>query len=173
MRREIGSGCLALMALTGSATGAPSLCQPNEQTLFSCPLAQSHKTVSLCIKPEGENTTAGRYVIGTAKHPDLVYPAAGQAGSFHDTLLRFAGANTTGTFSFVNGTYEYILYQNSFEGDNSAGIVVDRSGGTHPVAHFKCRSKLDPAEDWTVANKVHGWSSDSSSRIDQILRKAP
>ena len=155
---------LILVMVPGLAAAAtpPSLCAAGEQVAFSCPIAGSRKTVSLCLQPGSSGPPAARYVFGTASHPELIYPAggAGQA-NFRSSHLSYAGATGGNAYSFVNGDVKYIVFQVSGTGLDDAGVLVQHVGQVRASAELDCRANTAArALNGDAFNRMKAWKPD-------------
>ena len=141
LRRALPVVPLAL-CVSGQAEAAPSpsLCAPDEQVAFSCPITRSHKIVSLCLAPGKTTPPAARYVFGTASHPELIYPAEGRARVlFRTSLLGYAGGTGGNAYSFVKDGTKYILFNLSGASLEKAGIIVKPVNQIRASAQFDCK----------------------------------
>ena len=130
------------LCMSGQAKAAPSpsLCAPDEQVAFSCPIARSHKIVSLCLAPGKTTPPAARYIFGTASHPELIYPAEGRArANFRTSRLRYAGGTGGNAYSFIKDGTQYILFHISGAGLQRAGVIVKPVNQIDASAELDCR----------------------------------
>lgn len=141
------------MASAGAhaAPAAPaSLCQPGEDTVFSCPAGR--KQIAVCATP-GLGPTGGllQYRFGRPGAPELQHPPAGadapdwrasvQAGS-----LMFSGGGGA-WLAFDKGDHRYVVYTAIGRGwGTKEGVVVERAG--RRIAQVPCtqaaQSQLGP-----------------------------
>ena len=140
LRRALPLVPLALcMSGQAKATPSPSLCAPDEQVAFSCPIARSHKIVSLCLAPGKTTPPAARYIFGTASHPELIYPASKKyTANFQSSHLTYMGPTAGRTYSFINADTKYILYEINSIGFMNAGILVQTVGHLRASAELHC-----------------------------------
>ena len=135
---------LLLSAAVGpiaAATAPPSLCVAGEQIAFTCPIAGSGKTVSLCLQPGGLRPPAARCAFGSTTRSELVYPSATPApATFRSSHLGYAGASGGNAYSFANGGDKYILYSVSGPGFDRAGVLVQHVGELRASADLGCRA---------------------------------
>lgn len=150
-------------AIALARTTPASMCGKNDQVVFSCPLAGSTKTVSMCAAGDVAHGT-GRfyYAYGREGKPELTYPAAGGEGEFTRTHLTFAG-NTGGyAYAFTNAGFKYIVY--SVSGANSlqdGGLVVLKDGQAKPVKQSTCQAgKVTDTDDDALIDATLKWKSD-------------
>src|SRR4051794_14444802 len=98
----------ALLLVVGQvARGDDSLCNENENIVFSCKVGK--KIISLCRQAQPSKNLTYRY--GVHGRLELVYPAPGSRarGAFYRaTLPLFGGAVETVTFT--RSGYEYSVY---------------------------------------------------------------
>ncbi|URL59519.1 hypothetical protein IM816_05285 [Luteibacter flocculans] len=154
----------ALMPAIALASTTPaSMCAKSDQVVFSCPLAGSQKTVSMCVAGDVAHG-AGRfyYAYGREGKPELTYPAAGSEGEFTRTHLTFAG-NTGGyAYAFTNAGFKYVIY--SVSGSNNlqdGGLVVLKDGQAKPVKQSTCQSgKVTDTDDDALIDATLKWKSD-------------
>lgn len=139
---------LLLPLLPGLAAAAPTLCQSQEQAVFSC--AMRDKVVSLCASGQGKAVRM-QYRFGIRAKPELQYPGTPKpaAGHFLASRTAFSGGGET-RIRFRNGRYGYLLFESMVrtgfgpEGNNpeiTAGIVV-RAPGKDPVER-RCTGEAD------------------------------
>ncbi|MPW00398.1 hypothetical protein [Bombella apis] len=141
LRRALPVVPLAL-CVSGQAEAAPSpsLCAPDEQVAFSCPIARSHKIVSLCLAPGKTTPPAARYVFGTPSHPELIYPAEGRArANFRTSRLSYAAGTGGNAYSFIKDGTQYILFYLSGAGLQRAGVIVKPVNQIDASAELDCR----------------------------------
>ncbi len=151
LKRSLAAALVFAAAPGLAAAATPlSLCAAGEQVAFSCPIAGSRKTVSLCLQPGGSSPPAARYVFGTASHPELIYPVGGAArADFRSSHLMFMGPTGGNAYSFVNANTKYILYDVAGTGLEDAGILVQPVGQAVASTEMKCRTG-------TAANSLNG-----------------
>ncbi|WP_448100788.1 hypothetical protein [Luteibacter jiangsuensis] len=157
----VSSGVMPLAALASAAPD--SMCGKGDQVVFSCPLAGSTKTVSMCTKGDVSHGT-GRfyYAYGRPAKSELTYPAAGHEGDFTRTHLTFAG-NTGGyAYAFKNDSFKYVVY--SVAGSNNVqegGLVVLKDGEAKPVKHSTCQAgKVTDTDDEALIDATLKWKSE-------------
>lgn len=131
-------------AASPSAGSADSLCGPQDQVVFSCPLAKGNKIASMCAaKGTGGAEPTFYYAFGPAGAPELRFPASDKAdnAAFNRTHLGFAG-NTGGyAYSFANAGYKYIVYSVSGErASHDGGVIVQPSDTSKAATRLACRS---------------------------------
>ncbi len=111
MRAHLPHWIIAWTCIYSGAAMAQSLCAPNERIMFSCPLTQSKKIVSLCAS-QNISPAIGylQYRFGTAKDTELVYPLgkAHPKGNFELFHIQYVRASSYGV-SFKLRGYEYSL----------------------------------------------------------------
>jgi hypothetical protein len=127
-----------------SDSPARSLCRSEEQIFFSCPIAASVKTVSLC----GSKTIDSRrgyiqYRFGQAGAVELQFPRdrANTQRVFRYAQYFRAQAERT-EITFDNEDYRYVLFD-YYEGDvkpaiREAGVRITRHGGNQRESEIKC-----------------------------------
>jgi hypothetical protein len=111
-----------------------TLCQPDEQVIFSCDLKGSGKYVSLC---GSKNLTREegylQYRFGRPGAVELEFPKDKDSTKKQFTYDHYFRALVDRTnISFVNGGYTYTVFDD-YEGDvkpeiREAGVKVERSG---------------------------------------------
>ncbi|MBA5725011.1 hypothetical protein CPA57_01790 [Bombella sp. TMW2.1880] len=152
------------LCMSGQAKAAPSpsLCAPDEQVAFSCPIARSHKIVSLCLAPGKTTPPAARYIFGTASHPELIYPAEGRArANFRTSVLGYAGGTGGNTYSFVKDGTQYILFYLSGASLENAGVIVKPVNQIYASAELDCRpSTASHALDDDLLDITNSWGTD-------------
>jgi len=152
-----------LPATSLAATASPSMCGKSDHVVFSCPLAESTKTVSMCAA--GDDANGGRrfyYAYGRPGKPELTYPSAGSEGDFTRTHLTFAG-NTGGyAYAFTNAGFKYVVY--SVSGANNlqdGGLVVLKDGQAKPVKQSTCQAgKVTDTDEDALIDATLKWKSD-------------
>ena len=163
LRRALPVVPLAL-CVSGQAEAAPSpsLCAPDEQVAFSCPIARSHKIVSLCLAPGKTTPPAARYIFGTASHPELIYPAEGRArANFRTSVLNYAGGTSGDTYSFVKDGIQYILFHISGASLERAGVMVKPVNQIDSSAELDCKpSTVLHALDDDLLHITESWGPD-------------
>ena len=141
------------------------MCAKNESILFSCPLGNGKKVVSLCAASQSsQGQAAFYYAYGRPSSPELTYPPKGGevAGTFAQTHLVYGGATGGTAYSFVNGSYKYIVYSISGTGLDDGGVLVQRLGQTNAVRDMKCqRGKIIESDDDKITKATGQWKSDS------------
>ena len=152
-----------LPAASVGATTSPSMCEKSDKVVFSCPLAGSTKTVSMCAASDVADG-AGRfyYAYGRPGKVELTYPAAGAEGEFTRTHLTFAG-NTGGyAYAFTNAGFKYVVY--SVSGSNNlqdGGLVVLKDGQTKPVKQSTCQEgKVTDTDEDALIDATLKWKID-------------
>ena len=153
---------LIVAPVLAAAATPPSLCAPGEQVAFSCPIANSHKTVSLCLQPGGSRPPAARYVFGITSHPELVYPSGAPApATFRSSFLSYAGATGGRAYSFTRANVKYILYSVSGTGFDQAGVLVQHVGQLQASADLSCRADTAAnALDGNMLSATEAWGND-------------
>lgn len=149
-----------------SSPASGSMCTKADAVVFSCPLGNGKKTVSMCASGDVAGGK-GRfyYAYGHDGAPELVYPANGQPseGAFTRTHLGFAG-NTGGyAYGFSNKGYKYTVYSIAGERNlQSAGVIVQNASGGKVVAKMQCQAgKVTETESDPVIDATLKWKSDS------------
>ncbi|WP_182040525.1 hypothetical protein [Bombella mellum] len=164
LRRALPVVPLALcVSGQAKAAPAPSLCAPDEQVAFSCPIARSHKIVSLCLAPGKTTPPAARYVFGTASHPELIYPAEGRArANFRTSRLRYAGGTGGNAYSFVKDGTQYILFHISGAGLENAGVIVKPVNQIYASVELDCRpsTAFDALDGDLLLEITRSWGPD-------------
>jgi hypothetical protein len=110
-----------------SYASAQTLCTPDEQVFFSCPVGK--KIVSLC-------TTADKmsYRFGTPKKIEMTFSGGATDRKF--SRIEVSGAsNSSRNVSFTNQGVNYTLYSPARGGP---GLNVDKDGVS--LAHMECKS---------------------------------
>lgn len=138
-------------ALPPAPTAAPAdLCQPGEDTVFSCPAGR--KQIAVCATP-GLGSTGGllQYRYGRPGALELQYPPAANAptdwrASVQAGSLMFSGGGGA-WLSFDRGDHRYVVYTAIGRGwGTKEGVVVERAG--RRIAHVACtqpaQSQLGP-----------------------------
>ncbi|MBK6973025.1 MAG: hypothetical protein IPH26_08770 [Sterolibacteriaceae bacterium] len=136
-------------ALTGASVGwaanslPPSLCLRDERTVFSCPLENDSRVVSLCGSRDlGEGAGYLQYRFGRSGNVELEFPRQ-RPDSWkafrYSRYSRFQVDRFSVSFSIRDHTYT--LFDN-YEGEmepatHEAGITITRSGKT--VGEWLCR----------------------------------
>jgi hypothetical protein len=145
-----------------AADTASTLCASTDKVVFSCPLGNGQKVVSMCASSGAKRFY---YAYGRSAAPELVYPARDQSsdGAFTRTHLGFAGNNGGYAFAFVNGAYRYIVYSTSGSNNQQdGGVIVQRSGNGGVAKKMQCQSsKIVESQDDGVIDATLKWKSDS------------
>ncbi|WP_182040607.1 hypothetical protein [Bombella mellum] len=164
LRRALPVVPLAL-CVSGQAEAAPSpsLCAPDEQVAFSCPIARSHKIVSLCLAPGKATPPAARYVFGTPSHPELIYPAEGRArANFRTSRLSYAAGTGGNAYSFVKDNTKYILFNISGTGLENSGMIVKPVNKLDASAELDCKpsTAFDALNGRLLLDITRSWGPD-------------
>lgn len=140
---------------------ADSLCAKADKIVFSCPLAESSKIVSLCAAGNAERYQF-YYVFGRPHAPEMTYPAKGQDSTraFAKSHLMYAGATGGYTYSFINQGYKYILYAVSGTGFDDGGILIQRAGEQTALKDMKCQPKKITESDDDLLKATQKWKID-------------
>ncbi len=145
-----------------AADTASTLCASTDKVVFSCPLGNGKKVVSMCASSDEKRFY---YAYGRPAAPELLYPAKDQPsdGVFTRTHLGFAGNNGGYAFAFVNGAYRYIVYSTSGSNNQQdGGVIVQRSGNSEVAKKMQCQSsKIVESQDDGVIDATLKWKSDS------------
>lgn len=155
---------LAHSPLSGAAQPASaSMCARSDSIIFSCPLGNGKKVVSLCAASNaGQEQAPFYYAYGRPLSPELLYPPKGQVitGAFAQTHLVYGGASGGTAYSFANGGYKYIVYSISGTEFDDGGVLVQRLGQTDAVRDMKCqRGKITESDK--VINATQQWKRDT------------
>lgn len=165
-----------LMPLTCEATGqtasAPassgyvdgSLCTKPDQIVFSCPLEKSVKIVSICAA-SANGKDHFYYSFGKQGSLELVFPPKNDSDkSISIAHLGFAGAGGGIAYSFISGSYKYIVYHISGTGLENGGLMVTKDNGKSEVINLKC-------EDSHMLDGIMNASSDTLyNRLSHLPR---
>lgn len=133
---------LTLLAqVSAHAQTAPSLCQAQEQVIFSCSVKPSKKLVSLCARQLGSPAASLQYRFGRPGHIELQHPQQG-VGSLqafrHASYGRYRVERQS--VSFENQGVRYTIFDD-YEGDmkpevHERGVWV--SQGERELATLRC-----------------------------------
>jgi hypothetical protein len=140
---------------------ASTLCASTDKVVFSCPLANSKKIVSMCASGDAKHFY---YAYGRSAAPELVYPGRDQPsdGVFMRSHLVYGGASGGTAYSFVKQGYKYIVYSASGTGFQDGGVVVQRPGDTGVAKKMQCQSsKIVESQDDGIIDTTLKWKSDS------------
>ena len=122
-------------------TAPASLCQAQEQVIFSCSVKPSKKLVSLCARQLGSPAASLQYRFGRPGHIELQHPQQG-AGSLqafrHASYGRYRVERQS--VSFENQGVRYTVFDD-YEGDikpevHERGVWV--SQGERELATLRC-----------------------------------
>ncbi len=140
------TGAAIVLAIASPAIGqsknpAASLCQPDEQVIYTCPTGD--KIVSICAAPGKAGIL--RYRFGRPGVVELTYPANGQAGSgvFLLGSLLFSGGGGA-WLRFENKGYVYTVFTATGKWGpggaiaGASGVAVTHAG--KPVTNLVCRA---------------------------------
>ncbi len=154
----------SIHAHSALAADTPTLCQPDEQVYFSCPVKKSNlgpggagKTVSLCAS-QTLSAKEGylQYRFGTPGRIELSYPEQRQ-GSQQQFLFSSVGSQDVyTTLRFIRGQYEYLL--------QSARQQTKPGDGKWPVR----RSLMARPPEGAAMN----WSCDEDRTQDRLAELA-
>jgi hypothetical protein len=142
----------------GLAMAQSSHCTQSERTLFSCPLTQSKKIVSLCASPDLSPSSGYlQYRFGRANAAELAFPSEkappkGKFGLFRIQFLRSAAYG----ISFNAGGFDYTLRyvaSGPDENDDEYQLIVTATKSEAPIfadvcdkAHIAGKTTLYPLE---------------------------
>ncbi|RDD82801.1 hypothetical protein DVJ77_04595 [Dyella tabacisoli] len=142
------------------------MCEKADKIVFSCPLDNGKKVVSMCAAGDvGQGQGHFYYAYGRPSAPELVFPGKDQPadGAFTRTHLGFAG-NTGGyAYAFLKDGYKYIVYSVSGESNlRDGGVIVQRPGETTAAKKSPCQAaKIIESQDDNVIDATLKWKSDS------------
>ena len=123
------------MAAAASSSLAAGLCTADEQVVFSCAIARSGKTVSLCAsKALARNHGTLAYRFGRPGRVELKFPAAGSDSLAQFRHAHYFRARTDRTeVSFARGGHDYTVFD-YYDGDAkpayARGVAVSGPGGS-------------------------------------------
>lgn len=172
---SLSSGLLFLAVMTSLAvteavaTSTPTMCATGDQPVFSCPLADGSKTVSICAAGDVTHGSGGfYYAYGRAgAKPELTYPSGGDVAAFTRTHLMFGG-NTGGyAYAFTKAGFKYIVYSVSgADKPQDGGLVVTKDGQAKPLKQSTCKAgKVTETEDDSLIDATLKW------KIDPVIEK--
>ncbi|OOG47800.1 hypothetical protein [Rhodanobacter sp. C01] len=145
-----------------------TLCASTDKVVFSCPLGNNQKVVSMCASGDAKHFY---YAYGRSAAPELVYPPRGQSsdGAFMRSHLVYGGASGGVAYSFVKQGYKYIVYSISGTGLQDGGVIVQRLGNTGVVKKMQCQSsKIIESQDDGVIDATLKWKSDSQIKVNGL-----
>lgn len=123
---------LFLVLLPTIAYGAGSLCDNDEQVLFSCSVGKAGKLVSLCGSRKLEKGVGYlQYRYGTPKNIELTFPSAKSGSLEKFRYVHYFRFQVDRTFvSFSNGGFEYSVFSN-YDGEEEPpvqeeGVMVSK-----------------------------------------------
>ncbi|TAK61652.1 hypothetical protein [Methylobacter sp.] len=139
---------LLLFLLPTITYGAGSLCDADEQVLFSCPVGKSGKLVSLCgFRKLEKDVGYLQYRYGSPKNIELTFPSA-KAGSLEKfRYAHYFRFQVDRTFvSFSNGGFEYSVFTN-YDGEEESpvqekGVTVFKKSQPDKETNFICSSPV-------------------------------
>ncbi|WP_152624889.1 hypothetical protein [Xanthomonas sp. GPE 39] len=142
------AGNKAVPALDASVYVEGSLCKKPDQIVFSCPLVNSKKIVSMCA---AGSVVPHRfyYAFGKPQKIEMNYSlnSSSPSGGLTHSFLGYAGGTGGYAYSFVNGNVKYIIYSVSGKyGFNAGGVLVQEVGDIKALVEMKC-AKGDIKED--------------------------
>jgi hypothetical protein len=148
-----------------AADTATTMCASTDKVVFSCPLGNGKKVVSMCASGDA-SPGHGRfyYAYGRPSAPELVYPAKNQPSDdlFMRSHLVYGGASGGTAYSFVKDGYKYIVYSIAGTGFHDGGIIVQRPGEAGVAKKMQCQSsKILESQDDDVIDATLKWKSDS------------
>ena len=130
-----GGLVLSMMSVAWAANAQPgTLCLQNERTIFSCPLKNTAKLVSLCGSRDlAEGSGYLQYRFGRRGKVELEFPneRRGSPKAFRHTLYTRYQVNRF-SVSFSVGNYTYTVFDNH-DGEmepptHEVGVAIERSG---------------------------------------------
>lgn len=141
VRRLFVAHLLLAASLAVSAEGGlvESLCDVDEQVLFSCPVGK--KLVSICASPDLDGAKGTmQYRFGLNENRELVYPEVmahpGKHFKFQRTYSRVESAEIL-ELGFQRGNVGYAVFAEWIKGKRAAGINVTIGS---KVTTLKCKS---------------------------------
>jgi hypothetical protein len=137
---------IVLLLFSSSAYALATHCSDNEQILFSCQIAKSHKVVSLCAAKElAKDRGYVRYIFGKLGKPEFTFPSspANALDAFNYEHYFRAQVDRTAIL-FVNHAIEYRVFDN-YDGEtqphHQQGVsVIDASA---KETSLFCATKID------------------------------
>jgi hypothetical protein len=148
MRIIFGLSFLAMsLASWPSFAAAPSLCKPDELTVFSC--STGAHIASICASKDiSKDGGTMQYRYGKGDKLDLVYPDAGAkpAEAFTSGTMTFSGGGGA-WLRFDKGPFRYTIFTaigkwaRSGQAADASGVAVQKDA--KDFANFPCRGKAD------------------------------
>ena len=136
----------AAAATAAPATAKGELCEPNEQTIWSC--AKGAKRYALCASKEiGAATSYLQYRAGVPARPDFVFPATRRPPK---GVFKFANYNKTARVHFENAGYRYEILESIY-----GQATIDVAKGAKSVASIKCDTSTDTLTLNTTMEQFH------------------
>lgn len=157
---------LGMCSLPSLATDtASTLCAPTDKVVFSCPLGNGKKIVSMCTSGDASQEHEHfYYAYGRPSTPELVYPAKDQPsdGVFMRSHLVYGGASGGTAYSFVKDGYKYIVYSIAGTSFHDGGIIVQHRGDARVVKKMQCQAaNIVESQDDHIIDTTLTWKSDS------------
>jgi len=131
MKHSVASASLLFIAFHSTASEL-NLCEPFEQTVFSCRL-QNNKIASVCAgnDPKTKSPTV-QYRFGkSGKVPELIFPAIAANGPKRMSYTSFGDIKwESRNLLFAVGEYSYMISSFSVMFDEPEASITVRRGGT-------------------------------------------
>jgi hypothetical protein len=137
--------------LLASSACAQSLCRPGETVYFSCRVAGSQKTASVCGDATRDADPFLQYRFGTNRRIELEYPATRldslKRFSFH-RLMSKPDNSLIYELSFKNGSYYYMVVSEFADNDErkvdeKSIQVFDRDPwNAMPIVSLRCKDHI-------------------------------
>lgn len=117
-----------------------TMCTSDEQVVFSCPIATSRQTVSMCVKTDPQGKIHLRYSSGYPGTPDLSYPAEGEDGTFTRAPFNHPGSMGGSGYVFHDQGFKYVVYSATGYQINVGGVLIQREGETKAMKELPCKN---------------------------------
>ncbi|WP_152640378.1 hypothetical protein [Xanthomonas sp. MUS 060] len=140
-----------------------SLCKKPDQIVFSCPLVNSKKIVSMCASG---SVAPHRfyYAFGKPQKIEMNYlsNSSSPGGGFMRSFLGYPGGTGGYTYSFVSNNFKYIVYSVSGRyGFNIGGVLVQKIGDIRAVVDMKCaKGGVKDSLSDSLLKETLGWEFD-------------
>ena len=154
-------------ASPSEATSSPrfdtSVCDRNEQVMFSCKIEQD--VVYLCAsKASGDAAPVIRYLQGPVAQPKLIYSSANAVSGkpLRRSHLGFAGGTGGYAYSFEHEGAKYVVYAISgAESLQRAGVLITPLSEAHKADDRPCeRGSLSETDDVALIKSTRLLPSD-------------
>ena len=139
---------LVCLLLVGPAFAQTSLCEPDEQMVWSC--ERKGKTYALCAS-KGADASAGymQYRVGNVGAIEFSYP---EALKHPKGVFRFSLLAKGASLAFENAGYEYTIYEPLM-----GRTTINVRKNDRDLSTFECENATETLTLTTTINRMEDW----------------